>query len=107
MNSNISYLSLENIYYTTKETESPQNGLVVIGPPAKKRANAPDVEVFDPYFSATVKVLDMQNIYINGERESDVDKLVRVIAFDDVNKDGFSSGRGQVERIFLDGKQVK
>ena len=29
------------------------------------------------------------------------------IAFDDVNQDGFSSGKGTVNRIILDGKQIK
>lgn len=113
MNSYIGYISLENIRYTKKAGDSPQNYLVAIGPMSWRRmkkmpdGSMVDTEVFDPYISGRVDTLDMKEIYINGEHITDVEKIVKVIEFHDVNHDGFSSGRGEVGRIFLDGKQVQ
>jgi hypothetical protein len=106
MSSNIRYISLENIRYKTTPDTSPQSYLVAVGPLS---LNARDgaVEVFDPYVSSTVDTLELENIFVNGEHTTDVDRLVKVIEFDDVNHDGFSSGKGHVGRILMDGVQVK
>lgn len=104
MNSNIGYISLENIRYSTSDDISPRTFLVAVGPMTWRRAD--DMEVFDPYISTTVDTLSMSNIVINGSPCDDIDRLLKVIAFDNVNGDGFSSGRGRVNRIFVGGKQV-
>jgi hypothetical protein len=106
MSSNIRYISLENIRYKTTPDTSPQSYLVAVGPLS---LNARDgaVEVFDPYVSSTVDTLELENIFLNGEHTTDVDRLVKVIEFDDVNHDGFSSGKGHIGRILMDGVQVK
>lgn len=106
MNSHIGYISLEDIHYTVGENIGERTYLVAIGPMTWRRIkNGVDVEVFDPYISATLDTLDMKNIFVNGEPEQDVDKLVKVIEFDDVNHDGFSSGKGRVNNVFIDGRR--
>lgn len=105
LNSNIGYVSLDNIHYKTKEDVSPYIYLVAIGP-MSWRIVEKDIEVFDPYVSATVDTLDMRNIFINGKQTDDVEKIIKVIEFDDVNQDGFSSGKGKVNHIYIDGKSV-
>lgn len=113
LNSRIGYISLENIRYIRGERHHPQNYLVAIGPMSWLRdKRMPDgrvveTEVFDPYVSGHVDTLEMSDIFIDGARESDVDKILKVIEFHDVNHDGFSSGKGCVTRVFLDGERVK
>jgi hypothetical protein len=65
-----------------------------------------DVEVFDPYVSTTVDTLDMKNIFINEKKTNNVEKILKIIEFDDINQDGFSSGRGKVDHVYIDGKLV-
>lgn len=106
LNSNIGYISLDNIKYKTTDEVSPYTYLVAIGPMSWKRVEEEDVEVFDPYVSTTVDTLDMKNIFINGNHTDNVEKILKVIEFDDVNQDGFSSGKGKVNQVYIDGKQV-
>ena len=102
LNSRIGYLSLRNVEYRRGENVRPGVTLIAAGPMSWRHG---DVEIFDPYVSGTVEMLDLDNITINGESVSEVDKLVQVIAFQDVNRDGFSSGRGEIQRIRLNGKE--
>jgi len=106
LNSNIGYISLDNVQYETTDEVSPYTYLVAIGPMSWRRVGKEDIEVFDPYVSATVDTLDMRNIFINGKQTDDVEKIVKIIEFDDVNQDGFSSGRGKVNHVYIDGKSV-
>ncbi|MBQ8719774.1 MAG: hypothetical protein IJY65_01950 [Clostridia bacterium] len=106
LNSNIGYISLDNIRYKTTEDASPYIYLVAIGPMSWRRAGKEDIEVFDPYVSTTVDTLDMKNIFINGKQIDNAEKILKIIEFDDVNQDGFSSGKGKVNHIYIDGKSV-
>jgi len=106
MNSNIGYILLDNIQYKTTDKVSPYTYLVAVGPMSWRIVGKEDIEVFDPYVSATVDMLDMRNIFINGKQTDDVEKIVKIIEFDDVNQDGFSSGRGKVNHVYIDGKSV-
>ena len=63
-----------------------------------------DIETFDPYISSTVDIMELKNIFINGEKITDIDRLVKVIEFNDVNQDGFSSGKGKVNKILINDK---
>jgi len=101
LNANIGHLSLRNIQYRHGEDLRPGITLVAAGPMSWRQGN---VEVFDPYASGTVEMLELENITVNGQRVSDADRLVQIVAFDDVNGDGFSSGRGKINCIRLDGK---
>ena len=102
-NSNVGYLSLKNIQYTADRNVSTKTHLIAIGPMSCLRDGK---EVFDPYVSATLDTLALEDIFVNGERATDIDGLVKIIEFDDVNLDGFSSGKGNVNHVFLDGKAV-
>ena len=107
LNSKIGYISLENIRYTKPEGDSPQNYLVAVGPMSWHRVrNGKDEEVFDPYVSGHVETLEMKDIFINGEQATNPEQILKIIVFDDVNHDGFSSGRGSVGRVLLDGIRV-
>ncbi len=106
LNSNIGYISLENIRYTIHESDSPQTYLIAVGPMTWCLRDR-RVEIFDPYISSVVDTLDLEDIFVNGERCTDVDRLLTVIEFNDVNQDGHSSGKGCVNRVFLDGEQVR
>ena len=103
INSNIGCLSLEDIRATRPENDNTNNSLIAVGPLGHLNGQ---VEVFDPYASATVDTLELTNISINGEKISDAGCLVKIVEFDDVNKDGFSSGKGKINHIILDGKPV-
>ena len=106
-NSNIGYLSLENVHYTVGEDLDERTYLVAIGPMSWRRIkNGVDVEVFDPYITATLDTLEMQDIFVNGQRAESIEGLVKIIEFDDVNGDGFSSGKGRVNNIIFNGKKV-
>jgi hypothetical protein len=107
LNSNIRYLSLENVHYLTDARISPQTYLIAVGPMTMRGGRDGQAEIFDPYISSTVGTLVLRDIFVNGEHVTDVDRLMKEIAFDDVNRDGFSSGAGRVERIFMDGQQVR
>lgn len=102
-NSYVGYLSLKNIQYTVDEKVSDKTYLIAIGPMSYR---LDDVEVFDPYVSAVLDTLELEDIFVNGEKVTKVDGLIKIIEFDDINKDGFSSGKGSVEHIILDGKTV-
>jgi len=78
--------------------------LIAVGPMSYRNG---DVEVFDPYAESVVDTLELENIRIDGRRVDKIEEILYEIAFDDVNQDGFSSGKGTVNRIMLDGKQIK
>ncbi|MBQ8817605.1 MAG: hypothetical protein IJZ83_03445 [Clostridia bacterium] len=102
-NSNVGYLSLKNIQYTTTPSISSKTHLIAIGPMSCHRD---DKEVFDPYVSATLDILELEDIFVNGKRATEITDLIKIIEFDNVNEDGFSSGKGKVNHIILDGKTI-
>ena len=106
INSNIGYLSLENIHYTVPEGTGKDTHLVAVGPMTWRPIARPHLEVFDPYISGVLDTLEMENIFVNGEKVTDAKSVIKIIEFDDVNKDGFSSGKGTLRHVFLDGEQV-
>ena len=58
-------------------------------------------EIFDPYISCRVETVEIKNVTVNGEKTSDVSALVKTVTFDNVNADGFSTGRGEIGEILL------
>ncbi len=102
-NSNIGYLSLENIQYTTDANTSDKTHLITVGPMSCIRDGK---EVFDPYVSATLDTLELKDILVNGERVTKIDGLIKTVEFDNVNNDGNSSGKGKLNRVILDGEKV-
>jgi hypothetical protein len=101
-NSDIGYLSLKDIRYHAGPEIGPSTHLIAVGPMSYRMG---DEEVFDPYVSATLDTLDLENIFVNGIRATDPNDLIHVVEFHDVNADGFSSGRGKINRLLLDGRE--
>ena len=93
---NIGYISFENIKLTLYKERYPLSSLVCVGP---KSVVYRGKEVFDPYISCRVKTMELKNITVNGEKPEDISALVKTVAFDDVNADGFSAGRGEIGEI--------
>ena len=56
--------------------------------------------------SATLDTLELEDIFVNGERVTDVNSILKIIEFNDINGDGHSTGKGNVEHMILDGKTV-
>ena len=54
------------------------------------------MEIFDPYVSCRVGEVTVEGLKVRGAAPQE---LVRVTAFDDVNRDGRSSGRGVIDRL--------
>ena len=102
-NSNVGYLSLENIQYEAAESTSDKTHLIVVGPMSCIRDGK---EVFDPYVSATLDTLELEDIYVNGKKVSTVDGLIKIVEFDNINNDGNSSGKGKLNHVILDGVTV-
>ncbi len=103
INSNVGYLSLENIQYTTDENTSDKTHLIVAGPMSCIRDGK---EVFDPYVSATLDTLELKDIFLNGEKVTKPDGIIKIVEFDNINGDGNSSGKGKINHVILDGKTV-
>lgn len=90
---NLTSVNLRNISIRFHLDRWPLSHLVVVGP---KSSRLGDVEVFDPYVSCRVGNVTVEGLSVLGEKPSE---LIRSIAFDDVNQDGRSSGRGVIERL--------
>lgn len=103
LSSKIGALSLENIRYTCRGDEGERTHLILVGPFSRCDGTR---EIFDPYIDGRVEALSLENISINGERVSDIGKLLKVIAFRDLNGDGHSSGSGSIGTVMLDGQRV-
>ena len=89
----IGTISFENIDFTHHGEEFPLSYLVCIGP---KSIVSGKKEIFDPYVNSRAERLVFKNITVNGKKVADVRPLLREIAFDDVNGDGESSGKGEI-----------
>ena len=99
----IGRLHFERIHLTLHE-EFPNSCLVCIGP---KSVRAGEYEIFDPYLSSRAERLELADIRVNGEPCRDAARLFREIAFDDVNGDGHSTGRGTFGEVYLDGVRIR
>ena len=100
----IGCISFENIKLTLHRDKWKHSHLVCIGP---KSTCIKGKEYFDPYISSHAKTLIFKNISVNGKSEKDILPLIREIEFHDVNKDGFSTAKGTIGNIVLDGVTIK
>lgn len=89
---------LKNIDITFHGDRFPLSHLVSVGPKScpQKSGRATD-ECFDPYPSCTVDLLTLENIRCRGVKIPK--ELVHTTVFSDVNRDGLSSGRGEIRKI--------
>ncbi len=98
LGANIGYISFSDIDITMYPEQFPESYLVTVGP---KSIRAGEREVFDPYLSSHVSVLELNNIRVNGVPAVDAAPLIKCVSFDDVNGDGMSTGAGTVGEIIF------
>jgi len=89
---NLSSVSFKNIDITFHADKWPLSHLATVGPKSNRDGKR---ETFDPYVDCTVKCVTLENVRVHGVAPKE---LVRAVAFDDINKDGASSGRGRILR---------
>ena len=90
---NLGHICFENIRLT-KDADCPMAFLAVVGP---KSVRLGEMEIFDPYVSCRVGTLAFKDVLVNGRQPLDMRAEVFCPVFDDVNGDGNSTGRGEVE----------
>jgi len=95
---NAGMITFENIRITLHPESYPLSRLIVVGP---KSIRVGDREIFDPYISSRVGCISLKDITVNGAPMKSHLDLIHVTAFDDVNGDGCSTGRGVLERVSL------
>ncbi|MGN0833941.1 MAG: hypothetical protein ACI4RD_09890 [Kiritimatiellia bacterium] len=94
---NLSSVRLKNIDITFHIDDYPLSHLAVVGPKSCRLPvgdGGPDAEVFDPYVSCRVGLFAVEGLKIRGTAPAE---LVRATVFDDVNRDGRSTGRGVID----------
>lgn len=99
LGADIGYMRLENIRLRLYKEKYPYSYLVCCGP---KSARMGEREIFDPYLSNTVQTLVLSNITVNGERVTSERKLVHETRFEDVNRDGHSTGCGRIAGLVIE-----
>ena len=94
----------ENIRLRLHRDEWKYSYFLCVGP---KSAYVNGKEVFDPYLSCHAENLIFENIFEEGKPVRDLLPLIREIEFNDVNADGFSTGKGTVGTVALDNIKLK
>ncbi len=102
---NIGHLVLEDIDLTLHKKEFPESYLLCAGP---KSCVVDDGkrEIFDPYVSCRIGTVEWKNIRINGIEPDSIEPYIRTVCFEDVNRDGLSTGRGTVGSILKSGRET-
>ncbi len=98
LGSNIGSLYLEDVKLTLHREEFPNSYLVCVGPKTIRRKQ---LEFFNPNAKSSVKNLFLSNITINEKKMTKLDDYLKEIKFDDIYKDGFSSGYGTIENVTI------
>lgn len=99
---NINYMALENINVTLPRRKYPLSHVVSIGP---KSCRGDKAEFFDPYLGNIIKTIEFNNVKINGKAEYDIDYIIHTTDFDNINNDGMSTAKGEVENIIINGEE--
>ena len=100
LGANIGRIRLEKIDLTLHRQRFPLSYLACIGPKSVRRE---EWEIFDPYLSSHAARLELCDIRINGQKIDDPAPYLWEIAFDDINGDGHSTGRGTFGEVILEG----
>ena len=96
---NLSLVHFKNIEVTLHADKWPLTHLAQVGPKScffPGKDGDPDVEIFDPYVNCRVDRVVLENVRVLG---TPPDELVHASVFDDIDKDGHSSGRGVIGEI--------
>jgi len=98
-------VTLKDIELTLYPDKWPLSHLLYVGP---KSVSWPgEREVFDPYLSSGVEELALEKISVNGRTIDEVGNLLHIAHFEDVNRDGHSTGHGHLGSLTLDGKKIE
>ncbi len=89
---NLTSVTFKNVDVTFHADKWPMTHLATVGPKSCRNGNW---EIFDPYVDCTVKRVVLDGLRVHGVSPKD---LVYPVTFDDINKDGVSSGRGRILR---------
>ena len=104
LNAKIGYISFENIELTLHPTEWKYGYFLTIGP---KSLYANGKEYFDPYFSGFAGTLEFKKICVYGANFENPLALIKEVSFDDINRDGNSTGKGSIGSIIWDSVWIK
>ena len=88
-----------NVDITFHADRWPLTHLVQVGPKScfyPGKDGKPGTEIFDPYVSCRVERVVLENVLTRGVPPKE---LVHASSFDDINKDGRSTGCGVIEDI--------
>ena len=94
----------ENIRLRLHRDEWKYSYFICVGP---KSAYVNGKEVFDPYLSCHAENLFCENISVEDEPVRDLLPLIREIEFNDINQDGFSTGKGTVDAVVYHERNLK
>lgn len=94
---NLSSVTLRNIDITFHADRWPRTHLATVGPKSAFRVvDGKGVEIFDPYVTSRIGKLTVENLTVRGAAP---EELVHVTEFADVNRDGHSSGKGEIGKL--------
>ncbi|MBE7057027.1 MAG: hypothetical protein E7388_06270 [Ruminococcaceae bacterium] len=100
LGADIKNIYFENIDLKIYKDKYPMSYLICAGPKScVLHAPTEKVEVFDPYLSSTVENIHYKNMRINDTLCADIKNYTKEISFDDINKDGLSTGSGKILNI--------
>jgi hypothetical protein len=94
-------VTFRNVDITFHADKWPLSHLAVVGPKSSRipdKKGARDYEIFDPYVSCRVGRVTLENVRTHGVVPKD---LVFASSFDDINRDGLSTGRGVIEKLIV------
>ncbi len=99
---NIGHLFFDDIDLTLHRERFPESYLLCVGPKSCV-VDGGKREVFDPYVSCTVGCVLTGRIRVNGTEIEDAAPYIRTVEFDDINRDGRSTGKGTVGELIRHG----
>ncbi len=98
--SKVGTVHFDNIRLTLHRDRYPHSYFACVGP--KSVLTEKGVEIFNPQISSAVEHLRWRNVSVNGKPVDDLTPYLREIRFDDVNRDGFSTGAGRFRNVSRD-----
>lgn len=99
MGANLESVTFENVNITLRKDIFPLSFLACIGPKSVVFGDNEDQEIFDPYLESKVDKLTLKNVTVNGSTTYRTEDIIKEISFDDINRDGHSSGCGRLGEI--------
>jgi len=97
---NLTSVHFKNLRVKFHLDQYPLSHLAVVGPKSLRYQtdDGKPGEIFDPYVNCKVGTVTVEGLKTEGTRPAE---LVRATVFDDINKDGRSSGRGEIGNLVI------